>query len=259
MTFHNLVEAVRAVTGWDTSLYEIMLAVERSMVMSRIFNLREGFGPDDDKVIRRWHEPMPGGPIKGKKLVEQEFQRAIEVSLRLSGWDQTRPADIRKIGRTEPRMAAPRNTAMTMRVQVSLYSTLRIDRFSEAEVQLPENATTNRFTGKAGPAFAGHRYRHGERPQRHISTEAAARRQNNAHSADRWRLIGSSEAALPPATRQRPPRLWKLYRNMLSERRAASRSDDGKSAFQRRASTGVIRRCPGFRNLKLNQRVRRDE
>jgi aldehyde:ferredoxin oxidoreductase len=64
-----------------------MLAVERSMVMSRIFNLREGFGPDDDKVIRRWHEAMPGGPIKGKKLDEQEFRRAIDVFYELSGWD----------------------------------------------------------------------------------------------------------------------------------------------------------------------------
>lgn len=88
MTFHNLVEAVRAVTGWDTSLYEIMLAVERSMVMSRIFNLREGLGPEDDRVIRRWHEEMPGGPIQGKKIDEQEFRRAVELFYELSGWDQ---------------------------------------------------------------------------------------------------------------------------------------------------------------------------
>jgi aldehyde:ferredoxin oxidoreductase len=87
MTFHNLVEAVRAVTGWDTSLYEIMLAVERSMVMSRIFNLREGFKPEDDRVIRRWHEEMPSGPLKGKKLDEKEFRRAIEVYYELAGWD----------------------------------------------------------------------------------------------------------------------------------------------------------------------------
>jgi hypothetical protein len=33
----------------------------------------------------------------------------------------------------------------------------------------------------------------------------------------------------------------------------ASRIGDGQSAFQQRASTGVIRRCPAFRNLKLNQ------
>jgi hypothetical protein len=39
----------------------------------------------------------------------------------------------------------------------------------------------------------------------------------------------------------------------------ASPIGDGVSAFQQWASTGVIRRCPAFRNLKLNQRVRRDE
>jgi aldehyde:ferredoxin oxidoreductase len=88
MTFHNLVEALRAITGWDTSLYEIMLAVERSMVMSRIFNLREGLGPEDDRVIRRWHEEMPGGPLQGKKIDEQEFRRAVELFYELSGWDQ---------------------------------------------------------------------------------------------------------------------------------------------------------------------------
>jgi aldehyde:ferredoxin oxidoreductase len=92
MTFHNLVEALRAVTGWDTSLYEIMLAVERSMVMSRIFNLREGLGPQDDRVIRRWHEAMPGGPLQGQKIDEQDFRRAIDLVYDISGWDrQGRP------------------------------------------------------------------------------------------------------------------------------------------------------------------------
>jgi molybdopterin synthase sulfur carrier subunit len=38
-------------------------------------------------------------------------------------------------------MAAAGNAAMTMCVRVSLYSALRIDRFSEAEVELPEGAT----------------------------------------------------------------------------------------------------------------------
>jgi aldehyde:ferredoxin oxidoreductase len=92
MTFHNLVEAVRAVTGWDTSLYELMLAVERSMVMSRIFNLREGLGPEDDRLIRRWHEEMPGGPLQGRKIDEQEFRCAVALYYELSGWDpQGRP------------------------------------------------------------------------------------------------------------------------------------------------------------------------
>jgi len=37
---------------------------------------------------------------------------------------------------------------MTMRVRVSLYSALRIDRFNEAEVELPEGATVNELLEK---------------------------------------------------------------------------------------------------------------
>ena len=87
MTFDNLVEAVRATTGWDTSLYEILLAVERSMVMSRMFNIREGIGAEEDRVIYRWHEEMPDGPLKGHKLDETKFQQAIQTYYEISGWD----------------------------------------------------------------------------------------------------------------------------------------------------------------------------
>jgi hypothetical protein len=42
--------------------------------MARIFNNREGFGPADDSVIRRWHEPMPDGPLKGQRIDPKEFR-----------------------------------------------------------------------------------------------------------------------------------------------------------------------------------------
>ena len=88
MTFTRLVEAINAITGWDTSLFEIMRVSERSNVMARIFNNREGFGPKDDCVIRRWHEPMPGGPLKGQRIDPQEFQDAIALYYDVSGWDK---------------------------------------------------------------------------------------------------------------------------------------------------------------------------
>lgn len=92
MTFHNLVESVRAITGWDTSLYEILRASERSMVMSRMFNVREGLGPKDDRVISRWHEPLPEGPLAGTKIDEHEFREAVDLYYEVSGWDpQGRP------------------------------------------------------------------------------------------------------------------------------------------------------------------------
>jgi aldehyde:ferredoxin oxidoreductase len=88
MTFTRLVESINAITGWDTSLFEILNVSERSNVMARIFNNREGFGPEDDRVIRRWHEPMPDGPLKGQQIDLQEFQDAIALYYAISGWDK---------------------------------------------------------------------------------------------------------------------------------------------------------------------------
>jgi len=88
MTFTRLVETIKAITGWETSLFEIMRVSERSNVMSRIFNNREGFGPKEDRVIRRWHEEMPNGPLKGQHIDPKEFQDAIDLYYELSGWDK---------------------------------------------------------------------------------------------------------------------------------------------------------------------------
>ncbi len=88
MTFQGLVDAVTAITGWKTSLFELMRVVERSDVMSRIFNNKEGFSPKDDRVIRRWHEDFDKGPMKGKHIDKKEFQDAIELFYEVSGWDK---------------------------------------------------------------------------------------------------------------------------------------------------------------------------
>jgi aldehyde:ferredoxin oxidoreductase len=88
MTFSKLVEAIEAVTGWHTSLYEIMNVSERSNVMARMFNHREGFGAKEDRVIRRWHEKMPSGPLAGQRIDPEEFQTALNLYYELSGWDQ---------------------------------------------------------------------------------------------------------------------------------------------------------------------------
>lgn len=88
LTFTKLVEAVQAITGWDTSLYEIVNGVERGNVMARVFNNRCGFTPDDDTVIRRWFKKMPSGPLKGMRFEPDEFRGWVELYYEMSGWDK---------------------------------------------------------------------------------------------------------------------------------------------------------------------------
>jgi len=88
LTFTKLVEAVQAITGWETSLYEILNGVERANVMARVFNNRCGFTPDDDTLIRRWFEKMPSGPLKGMRFEPDEFRGWIELYYEMSGWDK---------------------------------------------------------------------------------------------------------------------------------------------------------------------------
>ncbi|RJQ55453.1 MAG: aldehyde ferredoxin oxidoreductase [Desulfobacteraceae bacterium] len=88
LKYEKLEEAVRAVTGWETNMYELLRATERSQVLMRVFNNREGFGPDDDRLFRRLHEPLPAGPSKGKRIAPEDLKKAIRLYYEMSGWDE---------------------------------------------------------------------------------------------------------------------------------------------------------------------------
>jgi aldehyde:ferredoxin oxidoreductase len=86
-TISKLVDYTRAVTGWDTSLWEILKVGERYANMARIFNLREGLGEKDDRLPERLHQPLEGGILKGEKIDPQEFAQAREMYYGMMGWD----------------------------------------------------------------------------------------------------------------------------------------------------------------------------
>ncbi|HHY94246.1 MAG TPA: aldehyde ferredoxin oxidoreductase family protein, partial [Firmicutes bacterium] len=52
-----VVDSVRYATGWETSLYELMLAGERANTLVRLFNLREGIGASADGLPPRFALP----------------------------------------------------------------------------------------------------------------------------------------------------------------------------------------------------------
>ena len=75
VSMNTIPEYVNAVTGWDTSLWELMKVGERHSAMARIFNLREGLSSKDDCLPDRIFEPLEGGLSKGGESTRRNFKR----------------------------------------------------------------------------------------------------------------------------------------------------------------------------------------
>jgi aldehyde:ferredoxin oxidoreductase len=86
-TLNSIVDYVKAVTGWETSLFDLLKVSERYSAMARIFNLRDGFTVKDDILPDRFFQPMEGGTLKGKKIDREEFLKALETYYEMMGWD----------------------------------------------------------------------------------------------------------------------------------------------------------------------------
>ncbi len=81
------VEAVRAITGWDVSVEELLEVGERRLNMLRVFNQREGFDRKDDRLPDKFFIPLGGtGPTAGVAVSREEFEAALDGYYALSGW-----------------------------------------------------------------------------------------------------------------------------------------------------------------------------
>jgi aldehyde:ferredoxin oxidoreductase len=83
-----LTEAITAITGWETSLFELVKAGERGMALARAFNAREGIGPETDVLPDRYFEAFESGPLAGKAPSREEFDVALNAYYQLSGWER---------------------------------------------------------------------------------------------------------------------------------------------------------------------------
>ena len=83
----RFVDLVEAITGFETSLWELMKAGERCTILTRCFNVREGFTKKDDSLPKRFLEPLEGGLLKGKKVERSHFEEALLTYYRMRGYD----------------------------------------------------------------------------------------------------------------------------------------------------------------------------
>ena len=84
----QLVELIRAVTGWDVDVQEVLQVGERRLNMMRLFNAREGIGRAEDKLPKKMFDrPLEGGRSDGYHIDRSEWDQALDDYYRLNDWD----------------------------------------------------------------------------------------------------------------------------------------------------------------------------
>lgn len=81
------VDYVRSVTGWDVTLDELMALGMRRLNLMRVFNAREGFDRQQDKLPKKFFKALKGtGPTAGVALSHEEIDAAIDMYYEMAGW-----------------------------------------------------------------------------------------------------------------------------------------------------------------------------
>jgi aldehyde:ferredoxin oxidoreductase len=83
----DVVDAVRAATGWDVGVADILEIGERASNLARMFNVREGLSRGDDRLPGRLFTPLEGGPLTGRSIDPDAFEAAVSRLYELKGWD----------------------------------------------------------------------------------------------------------------------------------------------------------------------------
>ena len=83
----QMVEIVRAITGWETTLHELLLAGERGVTMARAFNLRCGLGRKDDVLPLRMNTHFRAGVVNEEPIDPEELDQSVGLFYQMMGWD----------------------------------------------------------------------------------------------------------------------------------------------------------------------------
>ena len=86
-TTGEVVDLVRAVTGWNSSLAEVHKVGERALALARVFNARAGFAVADDQVPERLFTATRDGRHASGGINREQWNRAREWTYALLGWD----------------------------------------------------------------------------------------------------------------------------------------------------------------------------
>jgi aldehyde:ferredoxin oxidoreductase len=86
---NRVTELINAVTGWNSTLFELMKVGERMETLCRAFNVRERFTVADDSLPRRMFRPFADPKPTNTPLSREEWEEAKRVYYAQMGWDES--------------------------------------------------------------------------------------------------------------------------------------------------------------------------
>ena len=88
LSMPKMTETINAITGWETSSYEIMKWGEKRNNIMRLYNIREGISAKDDTLPERFfNEKLNASPKKGVKINKKKFKSIIKMYYSMMGWN----------------------------------------------------------------------------------------------------------------------------------------------------------------------------
>jgi aldehyde:ferredoxin oxidoreductase len=85
--YDHLAAALSGVTGTAFTVPDVLAVGARAQTLARLFNLREGFTADDDKLPKRVMKAFKTGPLAGVAINPESFSGAQARDYELLGWD----------------------------------------------------------------------------------------------------------------------------------------------------------------------------
>ncbi len=86
-TYEHMAQALSGVTGLEYGIHDMLNVGARAQTLARLFNLREGFTADDDRLPQRVMKAFESGPLAGVEITEEAFNWAKQRYYELMKWD----------------------------------------------------------------------------------------------------------------------------------------------------------------------------
>jgi aldehyde:ferredoxin oxidoreductase len=89
MTLEEMGSMLGAITGWESSSYEVMEYGERRINLTKIYNIREGITADQDTLPERFFtDPITVGRWSNYSIDKGKFQEMIQTYYAMMGWNE---------------------------------------------------------------------------------------------------------------------------------------------------------------------------